>query len=327
MGDAVNDGINRRNNGEVYNPNPTLIVTGVNPIGMSYWRNINNHAHRPNLLVALSINDVLQIITVRKSTLEVIGSKSLDIPHTGEGIYFSSTMHDVLYVPLDGVLIAVNVYDDSRRNIWKFNGHKLWQIHSNYYENIHSATIKDSDYNTIGWGIYHRNETVILPINGSPDECQIDKSGRYLFVKEDDNNRIINIETNTEIIIGNEAGALGHSDCGQMFAIGENDYSDKPGALDMINFETGERKNIYSTGIWNMGYVSLTGNYRHCLLSTPTELVKVDIDSGIGTKVCNHLTQSEEYPHRVKANLCPVGEYAAWTAFVDGSLNAYVIRI
>jgi len=48
---------------------PTLIMSGANPIGMSYWRNINNHAGQDVLQVLLSIEDKLFIFTIDKKSL------------------------------------------------------------------------------------------------------------------------------------------------------------------------------------------------------------------------------------------------------------------
>lgn len=116
--------------------------------------------------------------------------------------------------------------------------------------------------------------------------------------------------------------------------IGENDFSNKPGALDFIDLNNLNRINMFSTGIWNMGYVSFTNakegpiENQFCLVTTPTELWKVQLDgSGRGTLICPNLTESQEYNHRPKANLCPLGEYAIWTSYVGGSLDAYIVRL
>lgn len=312
--------------------NPVKLIEGVNPIGMSYWRNINYHAGRNTFMVALSINDQLRVLTVDKNSLQVVDDKSLGIHHTGEGIYFSVSRHDILYVPLDGALFAVNIYTGDRAEIWRMPGKNLWQIHSSFNEDMHSATVKDQNWNIVGWAV-HGIRDIVYPIVGPPDECQIDKSGEYLIIKEGDYNRIIHIMSGNERIIQNPAGALGHSDCGFKCMMGENDYSNSPGALDLINLDTLESRLMFSTGIWNMGYVSFTNAHptrpnQICLVTTPDNLIKVNFDwPHEATIICPNLTQSQEYEHRPKANLCPLGEYAVWTAFVENSLNAYVVRV
>lgn len=312
---------------------PIKLIENVNPIGMAYWRNINYHAGRDSFLVALSINNQLRVLNVNKNNLMVRDDKSLGIHHTGEGIYFSVNRHDILYVPLDNSLIAVNVFTGDRTIIWE-SEYKLWQMHSNYNENIHSATLKDNNYRIIGWAVFNGHTLWKFPLNGTPDECQIDKSGEWLLIKENNYNRIIHVASGEEKRIENLEGAVGHSDNGFGCTLGENDYSSLAGALDMIDFASLRKMNMYSTGIWNMGYCSFTNAKpgpiaeQFCLITTPDQLIKVSLNgSGAGVVVCPNLTQSQSYEHRPKANLCPLGEYAVWTAFVDGSLNAYVVRV
>lgn len=312
---------------------PKLITRNCNPIGMAYWRNINNHEGRPELVLFLSIDDELVLFYIDKRTLEITSSTKLNIHHTGEGCYFSATRHDILYIPTDKSLIAVNIYTGDHAVVWLAdNGTNLWQCHSSYSENVHSATIKDENYNIIKWGVSINGQIRYYPLKGDPDECQIDKSGQYLVIKEDNYNRIIHLLSGVEQLISNEAGALGHSDCGFNTILGENDYSSFPGACDLIHLDTLERRIIYSTGIWNMGYVSFTNARpayvnQHCLITTPEELIKVDLDTSSARVVCKHLTESQDYEKRPKANLCPLGEFAAYTSFIGGSLNAYIVRV
>lgn len=310
------------------NNQPQLITEGVNPIGMSYWRNIDNHEGKTVLRVFLSISNELTIFTIDKNTLQVIGMNQIGIYHTGEGCYFSRIWDDILYVPVHAVLYRVNVITGNQEMVWNLSGgsdDNLWQCHSSYDETLHSGTIKNSNYDIVAWGLSDGRR---FKLEGVPDECQIDKSGKWLLVKENDYNRIIDLDSGEEKFISNENGALGHSDCGFGYALGENDVSDKPGALDLIEFGNLNRRNLYSTGIWNMGYVSYTNAPgENCLVTTPNELILVSISTGLGRKICDNLTQDQSYENRPKANLCPLGQFAAWTAFVNGKLNAYIVRI
>ena len=312
---------------------PTKILNGCNPAGMAYWRNINYHAGRDSFLAALSIYDQLHVLTIRKSDLAVIDIKSLGINHTGEDIYFSATRHDILYVPLDGILIAVNVFTGDRKVIWESPGHKLWQIHSSYDEQVHSATLQSNNYEFIGWAVLRNDIQKEFPLNGDPDECQIDKSGKWLVTKYDNDNDIINLMTGEVQTLHNQTGAAGHSDCGFECLLGEDDYYPEPGALVLWDFKDLQhsRTLIDAGTVWNMGYVSFTnakpGNQRSqkCLVSRPEGIYLVNLDGGERFITANN-SQSDQYEYRVKANLCPLGEYALWTAYVDNSLNAYVIR-
>lgn len=310
---------------------------GLRPIGMSYWRNINNHVGRNELLVFLSLNDEIVIFTVQKSDLLVLGEQRSAIHHTGEGCYFSALEWDKLYVPRDNRLNQVSViYPSDYIPVCELpNGWNGWQWHSSQNERVHSCTIKDANWNIIKWGVFNQDKNDSFrdfDIEGAPDECQIDKSGRFLVIKEDNYNRIIDLETDEVKYIQNDEGALGHSDNGFEYIIGENDYSPLAGALDYINLRTLRRGNLFSTGIWNMGYVS------HCnainapiesqsfLISTPKELISVKAN-GQSRIVANIEPEVSDYEQRVKANLDITGEYAAFTQFKDGRLDAYLIRV
>jgi hypothetical protein len=308
-----------------------LIAEDVNPIGMSYWRNIHLHSGFTYLRIILSRGGNLIMLMINKSDMKLITEIPLNINHTGEGCFFSAIDPNKLFIPFDNALKTLDISTGELKDVW-ISQNKLWQMHSSFNEDVFSATIKDANYNPIAWGVQRNGIEKSYPFKGNPDECQVDKSGKWLLIKEDNDNRIINLLTDEEYVIKNERGALGHSDCGYECAMGENDYSSNAGALDMIEFPTKKQCPIFSTGIWNMGYVSFTNarpgslESQFCLVTTPSHLVQVYFN-GSFQEVCPNLTESQEYNHRPKANLCPLGKYAVWTAFVSGQLNAYLVQL
>ena len=297
-----------------------IITKSCNPIGMSYWRNINFHAGSNVLQVFLSIKDELHIFTIRKDDLALIDVRNIGITHTGEGCWFSAIDPNRLFIPINGSLICLDTSSARPEQVWKIANRNLWQCHGSHNDNVFSATIRNENYQDVAWGVYRDGVTQLFDLAGESDECQIDKSGNFLLIKEDNYNRVLNLVSGRETKITDQEGALGHSDCGFECAIGENDQSALAGACDEIDFVSMSHRNIYSTGIWNMGYVSYQNN--QILISTPVELIHV----GSGKK-WNHGNTSEQYEHRVKANLCPLGEYFAYTAFIDGSLVAVIEKL
>lgn len=310
-----------------------IVATGVKPIGMSYWRNINQHINSSTMDIVLSVNDELVVFTVDKYSLQVLRQKALGINHTGEGVSYSRIYPSIFYYGMGREYYKYDVYTGERQVVWSspFN---LWQVHMDYSERTFSGSLKDDNWNIIGWGV---NE-LRFDLRGSPDECQIDKSGDWLVIKENDYNRIVNINTGAERIIQNTDGALGHSDNGFNCILGENDFASVAGACEYFNFQTGERKLIYSTGLWNMGYVSFTNAYPN----TPIESQKALISSADGRLILVRLDGSligfsiadippyydgQPYEDRPKANLCPNGEFAVWTEARSGNYNAYVVRV
>lgn len=306
----------------------------VHDIGMSYWRNINNHIGLDYLKVVLSVDERLRLFILDKITLNVIEEEDLGINHTGEGVFFSANNANKLFIPIEDQLYSLDIFSKTRTiEMPAPEGRKLWQCHANYNETVFSATLKDENYNIVEWYIFSSGIGHKIPLEGNPDECQIDKTGNWLFIKEDNYNRIRNLLTKEETIITNEKGALGHSDCGFNCALGENDMSQTAGALDLITFNTWEHKFMFGTGIWNMGYVSFTNAKpntieQKVLVTTPNDLVLVDFDwPHPPIFVCKNLTESQEYENRPKANQCPQGEYAVWTALVNGRRDAFIVRL
>lgn len=314
----------------------TMPHHNVAPIGMSYWRNINQHASVDVLEVCLSIGGELTILTIDKRTLEVISERSLGIKHTGEGINFSRKYADRLYYGFGKQYYRLNTMTGEQSVVWD-SSYNLWQVHMDYNEEIFSASIKNDNWDIIFWGI---STGRMFDLKLSPDECQIDKSGDWLCIKEtraDDKlvNRFIRIATGAERIIQAEEGALGHSDCGFNCILGENSFSNVGGAVDFFDLYTGERRLMYSTGFWNLGYISLTNIHPNLPLETQKGLlssadgrlisIKLNGLNG-GFEICQ-IPVTNVYEHRVKANLCPNGEFFIYTAFVNDKLDAFIGRV
>lgn len=302
----------------------------VAPIGMSYWRNINQHAGSDILEVCLSINNELTTFMLDKRSLDVLSERQLGIQHTGEGINYSRKYSDMLYYGMNNEYFKLNTKTGAKELVW-ISPYNLWQIHMNYNEDIFSGTLKDDNWNIVGFGVNDR----LFPLKFKPDECQIDKSGEWLCIKEtrDDDklvNRFINIKTEAERIIQAEEGAIGHSDCGWGYILGENSFSNLGGAVDFLDLNTGARKLVYHTGKWNLGYVSLTNarpntSERFLVSSADGRLLIID-SNGKDKQICD-LPITDDYPIRPKANQCPNGEYAVWTDARSGKLEAYIVRI
>ena len=154
------------------------------------------------------------------------------------------------------------------------------QFHSSNDDTAHSATIRDaSDFSIKGCMVYQE------PTSGRPtakwfffqtlglsyDECQIDKSGNWLLIKEkvfvttnDFDNRIINLsqctsETQcTEMDLSDADGAAGHSDNGYATMVGADNAAAGGqfiGAVRLWNFTQPLQNNgavVYYTGSWSI---------------------------------------------------------------------------
>lgn len=314
---------------------PTLLwsESGLRPLGMAYWRNINQHYLDDNFKVFISINDEINILTVNKKTLQPVSSpRGLEIHHTGEGCWFSALEPNRLFIRIGNELRAYDIRNGSYNVAFRLNADEnVWQAHGDYYDTKFSCTVKDLNWYFKEWYAAGKR----FAFKGEPDECQIDKSGEYLLTKEGiSENNIYHIDSGHYDNVSDYSGALGHSDNGFKCAIGEFDKSDFAGDVHLLPFDNIDKhRMLYSTGIWNMGYFSF-GNAKpqkalensYGLVTTPKDIRQIKLDgSGSVRKICEIYSPNEPYENRVKANICPEGEFAVFT--MGSPLKLYVVRI
>jgi hypothetical protein len=114
-------------------------------------------------------------------------------------------------------------------------------------------------------------ESRYFPKKGDYDECQIDKSGRWLVIKEDvdgknaEDNRIIDLQSGNERVLLDPDGAAGHSDSGYGYLVAEDNYNPQPGAVRVWDFNldlhggepvasvAGQGALVYELASWESG--------------------------------------------------------------------------
>lgn len=332
----------QENNQELYGSStPKLIAENVTPIGMSYWRCINNHAGQTNLRVVITIDNSLHIFTINKQTLEVTNITDLHINDSGEQVYFSVNAPYWLFIRAEDRLYMRHIETGEEKVVMvPTPGMNLWQCHSSWDELTHSATLKDNSYRPIAWLVKTPYGYKQYLLHGEADECQVDKSGLFLVAKEtrgsegnkSEDNRIIQLSNDREYWITDAEGAVGHSDTGNGFMVGEDNQIGGCVKWQLGN-PAGSKTVIYGPNIWNMGYVALSkGRVNDCLITLPSKLTLAKLDdSGQSRDICPTLTQTNEkdpkyYERRSKANWCPLGQFAIWSAYVNGQINVYMVR-
>ena len=198
---------------------------------MSYWPNVNYHAGRPDLLVILSLSDTVTLFSVDKASGRVQKVRALPFHVTGEGCYWSFQQPHTIFVPQGNRLVAYDVMSGESRDTVTAAS-PITQCHSSLDGRVHSFTIAGSA------GVSRDGAIRVFPPQAAYDECQIDKSGRWLLIKEGDGNRIVDLDTGKEFVIANAAGAVGHSDMGWGYVVGEEDQSDPGGVFRLWTFTT-----------------------------------------------------------------------------------------
>ena len=310
----------------------------VFPVGYSYWNNINNHAGSDTMLVFLGLDrrkggSGPTLFSVNKSSGEtqnlgpIFADNSSLAWATGEGWYFSRTRPTTLYMNDGPRMLRYDVQSKALETVFdvsaKYGNRYIWQMHSSNDDRVHSATLRDgSSYEMLGCVAYRedRQEWFYFAKRGDFDECQIDKSGRWLVIKENvdgkngEDNRIIDLETGAEQVLLDENGAAGHSDIGYGYMVAEDNFNAQPGAVRVWRFdmdmrggqpaaERGQGTLVYQLSSWNSGLGHLAhGNSR----------------SGVGLEqqvACSSNAHRESLP-RVNEIVC----YR-----LDGSLNTLVV--
>jgi|KBSSwiStaDraftv2_1062776.scaffolds.fasta_scaffold02162_6 hypothetical protein len=259
-------------------------------VGYSYWSNINNHTGSDTMLVFLGLErrrggggPTLFSFNKRSGETQNLGPLfSADSPYswaTGEGWYFSASQPTTLYMNDGPRMLRYDVLSHAMSEVYNVEsllgaGRVIWQMHSSNDDHVHSATVKDSgSYKELGCVAFddrRPNLPTFIAAKGDYDECQIDKSGRYLVVKENvdgrngEDNRIIDLQTGAETLFLDENGAAGHSDLGYGYMIAEDNFNAMPGAVrvwqlgqDLSGSDTGHIAGqgtlVYELSSWSSG--------------------------------------------------------------------------
>jgi hypothetical protein len=361
----------------------------VNPVGYSYWSNINNHAGSDTMLIFLGLKGPgPTLFSYNKSSGETRNLGSIFAGDstfgwatlsTGEGWYFSATRPTSLYInePVGSRLFRYDVLAHTWETVFDMSGQfpnkYLWQVHSSHDDRVHSFTVRDKgSYAMEGCAIYREDQRkfVYYARKGNDfDECQIDKSGRWLVIKEQidgqngEDNRVIDVDSNTERILTDPEGAAGHSDIGYGYLVAEDNFNDRPGAVRVWDFNLelrggqpnspvrGQGTLVYQMASWGPGLghiahgnskpgvaidqqMACASNANRQNSPRVNEIVCFRLNDSMNTLVvAPNLTDlnasaGDDYWKFPKGNLDVTGEYFIWTTNAGtGRLDAFMVKI
>jgi hypothetical protein len=349
----------------------------VRYVGYSYWRNINNHAGSDTMLILLDLNRARggggpTVFAYNKVSDQVTKLGPLFPPasrfswETAEGWYWSPTRATVLYAP-DGA--ALYRYDIATRKVEtvfdlsaKVGNRYIWQTHTSDDDNVHSATLRErSNDKSLGCVVYNEKTKQFswFPKTGDFDECQVDKSGKWLVIKEQvdnangEDNVIVNLQTGQQIRFLDQAGAAGHSDTGYGYMVAADNWNPMPGAVRLWHFdqpfpssEPGSSSNgtiVYHTPDWSadIGHLShanarpdLPADQQFACGGTASrkhhprnnEIVCFRLDGSMHVLVVAPVMTNldaagggDDYSKLPKGNLDRTGEYFIWTTNLGGN--------
>jgi hypothetical protein len=356
----------------------------VNYVGYSYWNNINNHVDSETMLIVLGLDRNRggpgpSLFSYNKTTGETLNVGPLfDPAHplswaTGEGWYFSGTRPSALYLNDGPRMVRYDVISQAAGTVYDVQSLLgrtdvyLWQMHSSADDRVHSATVKHATtFEPLGCVTY-REDTgywIFFPAIGEFDECQIDKSGRWLVIKDNldrrngEDNRVVDLQTGVEQVLLDENGAAGHSDVGFGYLVAEDNFASLPGAVRVWKFDEdfiapGQGTLVYHLTSWSAGLGNVAhGNARpdapleqqtvcssnatRLALPRVNEIVCYRLDDSLRVLVvAPNMTSldapgggSDDYAKLPKGNRDVTGDYFVWTANAGTNrLDAFVVHV
>jgi hypothetical protein len=370
-------------------------------VGYSYWRNTNNHVGQPEMLIFLGLDRSAggpgpSLFAYDKGTDEVRSRGPLFPPSsiysyaTGEGWYFSGAQATKLYVYLVGgsALLRYDVlahqFDPSpamdlsacrRPRVCPSNAAYILQPHSSDDDLTHSATVQDSSFNRLGCVVYrttrNRFEFFAPPSGFELDECHVDRSGRWLMLIEVSasgsvQNRIVDLRRGTITTIDDPSGSLGHLDMGWEYAVGADNYNDRPNATILLKFPVAGTSRplgpvVHYNKRWdivaanhiahgnasarepesqdacgsNAGRVSDMADEIVCFSLDPNRNADGSLDVLVVGPVMTDLealggrdSNGDDYTQLPKGNLDVTGRYFIWTTNMGGDrLDAFIVKV
>src|SRR5882724_11806918 len=236
----------------------------------SYWRNMSNStgSNTVYIFVGLDKNRGGQgptLFSYDKTTdqLTEVGplfdASSSYSWYSGEGWYFSYGMPTKIYMQDGSKLLRYDVLAHTFETVFdsttQYPNTVIRQTNSSNNDDVHSATLQQAGtYATLGCIAYKSStqQFFYFAAQGNFDECQIDKSGRYLEIKEklpsdscsscDEDDVIEDLQAGTQTVLYDQNGAGGHSDLGYgtMVAVDNwNNYANAWRLWDLASPMTG----------------------------------------------------------------------------------------
>lgn len=272
-------------------------------------------------------------VSMKTGAVERLG-ELLKYDGTSEGWYFNAT--GSVYLIAGACLRLVDPFGPSDEVVVDVSttrpGCVPWQPHSSDDGRTHSMTIaqvvSEGSYPKIGTMVQHDGVRTFVPAEGDLDESAL--AGSYLVVKS---KRLEKDVDNCVVPIGrpqdawwilDSQRALGHSDCGDGYMVGEADKPD-PGECGIWDLRERTYRALFQTT--NMGYVAVRG--RRILWSNDRQLVDVDFLSGLQTSLVDHgnVNPSGAYDDRVKANVDLSDRVACYMSNAAGRRDIYLLAL
>ncbi len=246
----------------------------------NYWKNMSNSAGSDTMYVLVGLDqarggDGPTLFKYVKSTdtLTKVGplfaASSTYARQSTEGWYFSYGMATKIYMQDHSKLLRYDVLTHKSETVFdtssKYPNTIVMQTNSSNDDNVHSATLEDATtYAKKGCIAYTAStkQFQFFAATSKFDECQIDKSGRYLEIKEkvaadtcascDEDDVIVDLQTGKQQVILDQDGAGGHSDLGYGYMVATDNWNTLPNAWRVWDLADTSKPGalVYHGGSW-----------------------------------------------------------------------------
>lgn len=352
----------------------------VSNVGYSYWRNMNNHVDSDHILIFLGLNRSRggqgpTLFSYNKRTNEVTnqgplfgGADPLSWA-SADSWYFSASLPTKLYLNTGSRMVRYDVATKESEVVFdvaaQFGADRdVWQMSSSNDDLVHAATLMvRSTGEYLGCLVYFEpsRQFKYYPKIGQLDECQIDKSGRFLVIFDQIDglygvdNVIVDLYTGAQQQLLDVAGvgAIGHHDLGYGYAVGGDGFNALPDAFITWDFLPSLIKGpvVYRSYNWQLlevNHVSHTNarpgprEQQYACGSTAdrasaqNEVLCFPLDGSLDqlvvAPVMTNLDASgggaDDYAKMPKGNLDVTGRYFIWTTNLGGGrLDAFIVKV
>ncbi|MBD0315430.1 MAG: hypothetical protein ICV75_01955 [Nitrospiraceae bacterium] len=221
-------------------------------VSYSYWRNTNAHQNSNTMWIFVALMtsrggagptlfqyDKTTDAISKVGPLFPTGSRFLS--SSGEGWYFSGSMPNKLYMNDGTKMLRYDVVSRQFDTVFDIgtqygSNRYLWQMHSSNDDRVHIASVRDgASDQVLGCVVFNESSRQMsyFPRTGTLDECNLDKSGRYVVLLDELNgNHIMD-----NVFIDLQSGArrtvydaMGHLDMGYGYILGGDPFSSLPNA-------------------------------------------------------------------------------------------------
>lgn len=328
-----------------------------NQVSYSYWPSFN----KDSTYLWITSDDTTYLYYFDPKNFKVISKRRLfqflpsGVSPITEDMIWSSKTPNLLYFHDGKRLWGYNVDTSTYMPIKDFRGPlpstRLWQMSKSDDDNVFAFTLKNSNYNVIGYIAWKRNDdSIIRKDRDTLDEVKVDKTGRYLLVKTGISGKgaiegqVLNLQTGAIDNLTDDEPDYnpGHSDMGMGYVIGHDnwlnrvlrrDLSKPHSFISIFEWPDWTQDNHYSLLSENEDWMLISSFGKGGTEASGPFWNEVFLVATDGSKRVRHLAHHQsivrDYEDSPRANISRDGRFAVLTSNwgMMGRRDVFIIQI